>query len=323
MNRELDWGSLRVAVLVPCYNEETTISQVIRDFAAVFPDAEIFVYDNNSTDNTVNNALAAGAIVRNERLQGKGHVVRRMFADIDADVYVIVDGDNTYNAAAALPMVRAIARRDLDFVNGRRVSRPEAYRRGHRFGNWLLTALTGTIFGARVTDMLSGLKVLSARFVKSFPCLAKGFEIETEITVHALELKMPIDEMPVEYRERGANSSSKLNTVQDGIRIVWLIFRLLQTERPGFFFGIIFVLLALTSSFLGWQLFVEWRSTGLVFRIPTAVLTTGMMLLAFLSAVCGIILETVTLGRRENKRMVYLSIPRETLSRTANGGPAR
>jgi glycosyltransferase involved in cell wall biosynthesis len=274
------------------------------------PNATIYVYDNNSTDDTVANARAAGAVVRHEPMQGKGYVTRRMFADIAADVYVVVDGDATYDVAAAGVMVRRLLAEGLDLVNGRRMSIDQrAYRAGHQFGNWFLTRAVAIIFGHRIADMLSGLKVLSRRFVKSFPCLATGFEIETEMTVHALELAMPIAEIPVTYRERPTGSFSKLHTVRDGVRIAWLILRLMRAERPIIFFGSIFVVLATLSGLLGWEIYTEWLATGLVLRTPTAILTTGMMLLAFLSASCGIILETVTLGRREAKRMVYLSIP--------------
>jgi glycosyltransferase involved in cell wall biosynthesis len=299
-----------IAVLIPCFNEGPTIAKVVAEFRVALPSATIYVYDNNSTDDTVEKARAAGAVVRHEPMQGKGYVMRRMFADVSADVYVMVDGDDTYDVNAAARMVEELLTSGLDFVNGMRISTDvKAYRAGHQFGNWILTRAVARIFGHRVGDMLSGLKVLSRRFVKSFPCLATGFEIETEITVHALELAMPIGERPVSYRERPLGSFSKLHTVRDGIRIAWLIFRLLRAERPTIFFGTIFVFFATISSLLGWEIFTEWRATGLVLRMPTAVLTTGMMVLAFLSAACGIILETVTLGRRESKRMVYLSIP--------------
>lgn len=303
--REVD-----VAILVPCYNEAATIGAVVADFAHHFPTACIYVYDNNSLDETVLEAKAAGAIVRREPMQGKGHVIRRMFADIDADVYVMVDGDATYDAAAAVPMVRRLLESGLDLVNGYRCAArgSTAYRRGHELGNRLLTLAVSTIFGHRVRDMLSGLKVFSRRFVKSFPCIATGFEIETEITVHALELAMTIDELPVTYNSRAPGSFSKLHTVRDGARITWLILRLLRAERPMIVFGSGFLVLASSSSLLGWKIYREWRKTGLVLRMPTAVLTTGMMLLAFLSAACGLILETVTLGRREAKRMQYLAI---------------
>lgn len=299
-----------VAILIPCHNEAAAIGTVVRTFARLFPAARIYVYDNNSSDDTVQEALAAGAIVRRERMQGKGNVIRRMFADIDADVYVMVDGDATYDASAAVAMVQRLLESGLDMVNGYRYTDDvAAYRRGHELGNRILNRIVSTIFGHRIRDMLSGLKVFSRRFVKSFPCIATGFEIETEMTVHALELAMTIDELPVAFHSRVPGSSSKLHTARDGARIAWLIFRLLRAERPMIVFGSAFTVLAVTSSLLGLKIYREWRATGLVLRIPTAVLTTGMMLLAFLSAACGLILETVTLGRREAKRMQYLATP--------------
>jgi len=298
-----------IAILIPCYNEAATIGLVVTGFARAFPTARVYVYDNNSTDETVENARRAGAIVRREPMQGKGYVIRRMFADIDADVYVMVDGDATYDAQSAVAMVRRLVENGLDLVNGYRCADSgAAYRRGHELGNRLLTMTVSTIFGHRIRDMLSGLKVFSRRFVKSFPCIATGFEIETEMTVHALELAMTIDELPVPYASRIPGSYSKLNTFRDGVRIGRLIFRLVRAERPMILFGTGFLILASVSSLFGLRIYREWRATGLVLRMPTAVLTTGMMLLAFLSAACGIILETVTLGRREAKRMQYLGI---------------
>ncbi len=298
-----------VAILIPCYNEALTVAAVVSDFRNVLPEADIYVYDNNSTDDTEIVALAAGAIVRREPLQGKGHVMRRMFADIEADIYVMVDGDDTYDAAACVGMIEQLIDNRLDLVNGRRVPVGQAaYRAGHQFGNRVLSGAVAKLFGSRVDDMLSGLKVMSRRFVKSFPCLASGFEIETEITVHALELKMPIDERIVSYRDRRPGSLSKLNTVRDGVRIGWLILKLLRAERPMVFFGTVFAVLAVPSLCLGALIYMEWLQTGLVRRFPTAILCTGMMLLAFLSMACGLILETVTLGRREQKRMAYLAL---------------
>ncbi len=300
-----------VAVLIPCFNEAPSIAQVITSFRAALPGATVYVYDNNSTDETVSFALHAGAVVRSEPQRGKGYVVRRMFADIEAEIYVMVDGDGTYDAAAAEHMVRTLIEHNLDMVNGRRIATGSgSYRRGHRFGNWFLTSAVASIFGNRIHDMLSGYKALSRRFVKSFPCLSTGFEIETEIAVHALELVMPIEEIPIAYCERDHGSNSKLRTVRDGVRIGWTILQLLRAERPLRFFGVIFAVLALASSAIGVRLLLDWQATGLVLRMPSAVLCTGMMLLAFLSAACGMILEIVTLGRRENKRMVYLSVPR-------------
>ena len=301
-----------IAVIVPCYNEEASITKVVTDFHAALPAAEIYVYDNNSTDDTVAQAGAAGAIVRKEPLQGKGNVVRRMFADVDADIYVLVDGDDTYDAAAAAILVDQLLTEHLDMVTGQRIADladTEAYRRGHRFGNWLLTTMVTTIFGDRLRDMLSGYRVFSRRFVKSFPCLTSGFEIETELTVHALELKLPMKEVGTHYRHRPPGAMSKLRTIRDGIRILWTIVQLVKDERPLWFFGVIFAVLGLTSIVLATPVIQTWRQTGLVPRLPTAILATGLMLLGFLSLACGMILETVTRGRREAKRMRYLSIP--------------
>lgn len=300
----------RIAVLIPCHNEELSIAQVVRDFRAALPQAAIYVYDNNSLDRTREIAAQAGAVVRAEPLQGKGNVVRRMFADIEADVYVLVDGDDTYHAASAPILVQTLLRAQLDMVNGRRCSDIQAaYRQGHRFGNALLTTLVATIFGRRFTDMLSGYRVLSRRFVKSFPALASGFEIETELTVHALELRMPAAEIDTPYKDRPEGSVSKLRTYRDGWRILMTILLLVKEERPLPFFGGIFALLMLFSLIISVPLFVTYAETGLVPRFPTAVLATGTTLLAFLSLGCGLILDTVTLGRREAKRMRYLEIP--------------
>ena len=266
------------------------------------PAATIYVYDNNSSDDTVVRARIAGAIVRSEKRQGKGNVVRRMFADVDADVYVIVDGDLTYDPVSARACVEYLLEQGLDFVNGARATDKQSYRPGHRFGNWLISSSVGFVFTRGVDDMLSGLKVMSRRFVKSFPCLSSGFEIETEITIHALELGMPLGEVNVPYGERLEGSTSKLNTIRDGIRISQLIFKLIRVEKPMLFFGSIFVLLALIATAFGISLLIEFEQTHLVPRLPTAVAAMGTMLLAFLSAACGLILETVTLGaRRRNE----------------------
>jgi len=299
-----------VAVLIPCLNEEAAIPAVVNDFRRALPDALIFVYDNGSTDRTVEVARAAGAIVRREPLKGKGNVVRRMFADIEADIYVLVDGDDTYDAASAPAMIRRLIDDALDMVNGAREEKSEAaYRRGHRFGNRLLTGLVARFFGERMSDMLSGYRIMSRRFVKSFPALATGFETETELTVHALELRMPIAEVMTPYRERPAESASKLRTIPDGIRIMRLIMRLVREERPLEFFSLVAGVLALASILLGIPVVLEYISTGLVPRLPTAVLAMGLMLLAFLSLACGLILSTVTRGRMEAKRLHYLGIP--------------
>ena len=300
----------RIAVLIPCYNEQAAVPSVIRAFRAAMPGAAIHVYDNNSTDGTAVVARAAGAHVRTERLQGKGNVIRRMFADIEADAYVLVDGDDTYDASTAPGMVAMLLRDQLDMVNGARVSDVQAaYRRGHRFGNAVLTGLVARIFGDRVSDMLSGYRVFSRRFVKSFPALSGGFETETEFTVHALELRMPIGEVPTPYKERPAGSESKLRTYRDGFRILRTIMLLVKEERPLAFFGSAGAALLLLAVLLAVPVIAEFLRTGLVPRLPTAVLATGLVLLSFLSVTCGLILDSVTRGRKELKRLSYLAIP--------------
>ncbi|MEI8394576.1 MAG: glycosyltransferase [Rhodospirillaceae bacterium] len=301
---------LIVAVLVPCYNEATAIETVVRDFRKALPNATVYVYDNNSKDDTVQVARAAGAIVRTEPLQGKGNVVRRMFADIEADIYVLVDGDDTYDAASAPRLISRLVDEQLDMVNGARVTEiVAAYRPGHRFGNILLTTLVARIFGDRIGDMLSGYRAFSRRFVKSFPALSSGFEIETELTVHALELDMPLAEVKTPYKDRPVGSTSKLRTFHDGFRILRMILVLVKEERPLLFFSVLFALLVGASLVLAWPVIVTYLSTGLVPRVPTAILATGIMILAFLSLVCGLILDTVTRGRKEMKRLRYLEIP--------------
>jgi glycosyltransferase involved in cell wall biosynthesis len=309
-NQDIGSRMLRVAVLIPCYNEAATIRAVVSDFQAALPNAAIYVYDNNSTDETINVAEQAGALIRREHQQGKGHVVRRMFADIEADVYVLVDGDDTYEAAAASRLVDRLMSDGLDLVTAKRIAHSgEAYRFGHQFGNRLLTFLVAKSFGSRVSDMLSGYRILSRRFVKSFPVLTGGFEIETELTAHALELGMPQDEVETVYRERPAGSDSKLSTYRDGAKILLTIVRLLKAERPLAFFSVWFVILFTTSAILAWPILIAFLDTGLVPRVPTAILSTGIMLLAFLSLASGLILDTVTRGRREFKRLSYLRIP--------------
>jgi glycosyltransferase involved in cell wall biosynthesis len=302
---------MQTAVIIPCRNEAAAIAQVVTDFRSALPDAVIFVYDNNSDDDTARIAREAGAVVRREELAGKGNVVRRMFADIEADIYVLVDGDDTYDAASAGRMVELLESGMLDMVNATRVSDEDAsYRPGHRFGNALLSGIVATIFGNRITDLLSGYRVFSRRFVKSFPALASGFEIETELTVHALELRMPIAEVETPYKARPSGSESNLRTFQDGWRILKTILLLTKTERPLPFFGLIFAVLAVTSTLLSWPVLVTYLETGLVPRLPTAVLSTGLMLLGFLSLACGLILDTVTRGRQEMKRLYYQNIAR-------------
>ncbi len=301
-----------IAVLIPCYNEEAAIAKVVSDFRRALPEAAIYVYDNNSRDRTSEVAHEAGAIVRREPLQGKGNVIRRMFADIEADIYVLVDGDDTYDAASAQKMIRALREGPLDMVNGARqtpVTNEQAYRPGHRFGNWLLTSMVSWVFGNRFTDMLSGYRVMSRRFVKSFPALAAGFETETELTVHALELRMPTIEIQTPYKERPVGSVSKLSTFRDGFRILWMILVLVKEEKPMQFFSLLALFFMAFSILLAVPILTEYFETGLVPRLPTAILSTGMMIVAFLSLTCGLILDTVTRGRQEMKRMRYLNIP--------------
>src|SRR5437660_6474064 len=303
-------SSIRIAVLVPCFNEEAAVATVVADFRKALPSAEIFVYDNNSTDRTIAVARAAGAQVRSERRQGKGHVVRRMFADIDADVYVLVDGDATYDAASAPRMIDALLSERLDMVVGLRVDQAAAaYRRGHRTGNWMLTSFLSQVFGKAFKDILSGYRVFSRRFVKSFPVLSDGFEIETELSVHALELALPVAEVETPYYARPEGSFSKLNTWQDGLRIFNTMLKLNRSERPLRFFSAIGIVLALLSIAFGLPVVITFLETGLVPRLPTAVLSMGLMIMALLSASSGLVLDTVTRGRREIKMLAYLSQP--------------
>lgn len=303
-------AGLRVAVLLPCYNEQEAIGKVVRDFRQALPEAIVYVYDNNSRDETRARAAAAGAVVRSESQQGKGFVVRRMFADVEADVYVLVDGDDTYHAPSAPLLVERLLAEQLDMVVGRRVTEIEqAYRPGHRLGNRLLTGVVARVFGDRFKDILSGYRVFSRRFVKSFPALTKEFEIETELTVHALELDMPIAEVDTPYKDRPAGSVSKLRTYRDGVRILTAILVLFKEERPLAFFGLAGLALAVLALGLGYPVLTEYLRTGLVPRFPTAILATGLMILAFLSFTSGLVLETVTRGRKELKRLAYLTIP--------------
>jgi glycosyltransferase involved in cell wall biosynthesis len=298
----------RVAVLVPCYNEETSIGRVVADFRATLPEAEIYVYDNNSTDHTAEAARTAGATVRRETRQGKGHVVRRMFCDIDADLYLMVDGDATYDAPSAHAMIALLVEGRLDMlVAARRGEEQAAYRLGHRFGNRMLTGFVARVFGSPFSDMLSGYRVFSRRFVKSFPVLSSGFEIETELTIHALNLELPVAEIETPYFARGAGSVSKLSTWRDGLRILATIARLYRAERPLSFFGGVGLILAAISIVLAIPLFVTYLEQGVVPRFPTAVLSTGLMILAWLAAACGLVLDTVTRGRREVKMLAYLA----------------
>ncbi len=300
----------RVAVLIPCFNEEVAIPKVVQDFRTFLPDAAIYVYDNNSKDLTAEVAGAAGAVVRQEAQQGKGHVVRRMFRDIDADFYVMVDGDDTYEASVAPRMLALAQSGPFDLVNCiRKESEAAAYRGGHRWGNALLTGAVRRMFGDRVQDMLSGYKVFSRRFVKSFPALSQGFDIETELTVHALELFLPVAHAEGGYRGRPEGSESKLHTYRDGWRILLMILRLVRHERPFFFFGLIASLLALISVLFSVPVLLTYLETGLVPRLPTALLSTGIMLTAALSLLAGIILDTISRGRREVRLLAYLQYP--------------
>jgi glycosyltransferase involved in cell wall biosynthesis len=304
----LDLAGQRIAVLVPCFNEEVAIAKVVADFRAALPEAMIYVYDNNSTDRTVEVARGAGAVVGRETHQGKGNVVRRMFADVDADVMVLVDGDATYDAASVRGLIARLLEDRLDMVVAARVDRDEtAYRAGHRLGNRLFSASVAWVFNATFTDILSGYRVFSRRFVKSFPVLSRGFEIEIELAVHALELELPTAEIATPYYARPEGSASKLSTWRDGLRILSTFLNLYRSERPLAFFGVLGVALAVVSVALAIPVFATYLEQGVVPRLPTAILSTGLMLLAFLFAVAGLILDTVTRGRRETKLLAYLA----------------
>lgn len=303
--RELD-----IAVLLPCYNEAAAIRMVIERFRSELPQATIYVYDNNSQDGSAQIARDAGAVVFTEPRQGKGFVVRRMFADIDADIYLMCDADGTYDASAAPKLVDELVDHGLDMVVGTRIDPAgTAYRPAHKFGNWMLTSLVRAMFGDGFSDMLSGYRVFSRRFVKSFPLMSQGFEIETELTIHALQLEMPAKELPTHFKDRIAGSESKLKTISDGTRILWTILTLLKQERPFYLFGIAALVLALGSLLLGYPVIMEYMHSGTVPRLPTALLATGTMILASLSLFAGLILDTVTRGREEAKRLRYLEFP--------------
>ncbi len=306
------WPALRIAAVIPCFNEARAIAQVIAEFRAALPEAQIHVFDNHSTDDTAAVARANGACVTHVALRGKGNVARRMFADVEADVYVMVDGDATYDLGGVRQLIDTLVRDNLDMMVGWRVddgADAQTYRAGHRLGNRMLTGAVATLFGGRLTDMLSGYRVFSRRYAKSFPAVSSGFEIETELTVHALELRMPFAEQPVAYRARPEGSQSKLSTYRDGWRILKTIFKLFVSERPLQFFSAIAAVLALGSLAGAVPLAATYLHTGLVPRLPTAVLLTGTMLTAMLAFVCGIVLHTVTIGRQEAKRLRYLAIP--------------
>jgi glycosyltransferase involved in cell wall biosynthesis len=303
-------AALSIAVILPCYNEGLVIATVIERFRAMLPEAKIYVYDNNSTDNSAEIARHAGAIVRRETRQGKGFVVRRMFADIDADIYIMCDADETYDASAVRNLVAELAENGLDMVVGTRVDTGgTAYRPAHRFGNWMLTSLVRTMFGGGFSDMLSGYRVFSRRFVKSFPQMSQGFEIETELTIHALQLGMPVAEVPTRFQDRIEGSESKLRTISDGFRILWTIITLLKQERPFSLFGLCALALITASLIFGYPVIAEYMHSGTVPRLPMAVLATGTMILGSLSLFCGLILDTVTRGRKEAKLLRYLDLP--------------
>lgn len=298
----------KVAVLIPCYNEALTIAKVVQDFRRNLPGSDIYVYDNNSNDGTINVARQAGAIVRSESLQGKGNVVRRMFADIEADVYVMVDGDATYDADSASLMIDKLVADKLDMVTGVRKSHiQEAYRAGHRMGNKLFSLLIAKIFGDRISDLLSGYRVFSRRFVKSFPALSGEFEIETELTVHALELRMPIAEVETPYGARPEGSVSKLSTYKDGIKILFTVLKLVKNERPLTLFGCLGLALFLISLLLATPLLTTYLETGLVPRLPTALLVVGINIIGVFSIFSGIIIDSISNSRREMKRLFYLT----------------
>ncbi len=300
---------LEVAVIIPCYNEAAAIEKVISDIRKFRKGVSVYVYDNNSTDATVQIAKQSEVVVRSEPRQGKGNVVRRMFADVDADVYVLVDGDDTYNTANINTLINRLLDENLDMVTGRRLEQDElAYRFGHRFGNRLLAGITRLLFGKQSFDLLSGYRVMSRRFVKSFPAISSGFEVETELTIHALSLNIPTAEVDTSYRMRPENSSSKLNTYRDGVRILASILLFTKEERPFLFFGVLTLVLTAFSLFLGVPVTLEFFETGLVPRFPTAILAASIMLLAFLSLTTGMILDSVARGRREQKRLAYLRL---------------
>src|SRR5689334_1167192 len=309
--------SYNIAVLVPCFNEEATVTRVVHDFRSVLPAARIIVFDNNSTDGTATVARAAGAEVFYEKRRGKGFVVRRMFADVDADIYVLVDGDATYDAPSARAMIERLLESHLDMVVGCRIDHDKlAYRAGHRTGNRLLSAFVASVFGSNFNDMLSGYRVFSRRFVKSFPVLSGGFEIETELTIHALELELPVAEVNTPYYARPEGSASKLDTWRDGLRILWSVAQIYRSERPLPFFSAIAIALAAIAIALAFPIVVTYIQEGIVPRFPTAILATGLMLSALLSFASALVLDTVARGRREVKLLAYLRYP-------APGDPAR
>jgi len=298
----------KIAVLLPCYNEEAAVAEVVRGFRAALPSSEIYVYDNNSKDRTVERAIEAGAIVRRERRQGKGNVVRRMLADVEADIYLMADGDLTYDPLAAPLLVERLVSQQLDMVVATREGDGMLARKGHAAGNRMFNGMITRLFGTGFTDILSGYRVVSRRFAKSFPTASNGFEIETELAVHALDLRLAVDEIPVRYGKRPENSTSKLSTFRDGFRILWTIAMMYRALKPFKFFGAIGAGLALASVLLAAPVIATFLETGLVPRFPTAILAASVMQLAVLSLVCGVIVEAVAEGRREAKRLRYLEL---------------
>ena len=316
---------MRIAVLIPCYNEEGSIENVVRDFLGALPEATVYVYDNNSTDRTAEAAAAVGAVVRREMRKGKGYVIQRMFADVDADVYVLVDGDDTYDAGSASAMIERLCAEQLDMINAARVtSTSSAYRPGHRLGNKFLSWLVSSIFGGRITDMMSGYKVFSRRFVKTFPGPAGGFEIDTVLVIHALALEMPVAEIQTPFKERTAKSVSKLNTFQDGLGVLWTIFRLLLEEHPVYFFGTLTFLSAALSLYFGYPVALDYMNTGRFQQLPGTILAGTFLGLSFLFFTFGLMLDLIFLSRREIKRLRYLEIPpAQPLSKDMDGLNAR
>lgn len=300
----------RIAVLLPCYNEEIAIGQLVTALKEALPRIPIYVYDNNSTDRTSEVAKAAGAIVKFEPQKGKGNVVRRMFADIDADIYLMMDGDMTYDVSRANDLIAKLQNETLDMVVGRRITDdPNAYRAGHRWGNNALTTTLRIIFGQKFEDILSGYRVFSRRYVKSFPTMSKGFEIETEMSIHALELGLPVSEVDTAYFARLEGSESKLNTYRDGVRILWTIMNLFRTEKPLIFFSIVSLVLSVISLMVFFPIWAEFKSTGLVDRIPSTILCVGLMISAVFSLFTGFILDSTSRLIKETRRLHYLNIP--------------
>lgn len=307
----MPYKDAKIAVLIPCYNEEATVATVVKDFRKQIPKSDIYVFDNNSKDNTTKVAQKAGAIVSTVKLQGKGNVVRRMFADIDADIYVMIDGDATYDAASVNKLINKLVDDNLDMVVGDRTEDTKDnnnYRPGHRIGNKLLTGSVAKIFGGEFTDMLSGYRVFSRRFVKSFPAESRGFEIETELTVHTLEMRLPYAELDTPYFERPEGSESKLSTYKDGIRILFMILRLYSNERPAEFWGIFGGVLFIFATLISLPVFIEYFQTNEVARFPTLIVSSGLVVIGFLSFTIGLVLRTVTKGRKEAKHLAYLAI---------------